>query len=165
MKKAILIMLVLLAAVAQIADAQSTRRRAVRAAKTVAAVVDKTEAKTDTVTDRAEIDRLVKLSGYKKVLASRVETLMITNQTAADTIRSVEVDIDYRSPDGAQLNRRTVTFTADIPPGETRHVSVASWDRQQIFYHIDTPPARRTQRATPFTVTLHPLRLILTPPL
>ena len=128
------------------------------------ATVHKVHYVTDTITDAKKIDQIIRITSFKKTVASRVETVMLTNLTTSDTIRSVSVDIDYRTCEGEQLNRRTVVFEADVPPGETRHASVTSWDRQQLFYHTDTPPNRPSQRTTPFTVTLTPLSLILTPP-
>ena len=86
---------------------------------------------------------------------------MLTNKSDRDTIRALEVDIDYRTPDGAQLNRRSVVFESVIPPGETRHCSAPAWDRQQLFYYIGTPPARKTQRTSPYDISIKPLKLII----
>ncbi len=143
-------------------QAQSTRRKAVHPARTVAAATAPVTNRVDTIVDTDAIGRMVRISGYKKTLASRVETLMLTNLSATDTIHAIDIDMDYHTLDGTQLNRRDVTFTIDIPPGETRHVSTPAWDRQQLFYHADTPPKRPTQRATPFTTNLRPHRLLLT---
>lgn len=144
---------------------QSTRRKGARPTKeqstahTVVAPVA-----LDTVTGADQIDSVVTLTKFQKAVASRVESVMITNRTSTDTIHAVTVDIDYRTPQGEQLNRRNVTFRVTVPPGQTRHASVNSWDRQQLFYHIDTPPARKTPRTAPFTVTITPVNLILTHP-
>lgn len=145
-----------------VTHAQSTRRKGVRPIKEMPVAAHDAAPMTDSIITQSEISSLIKLSGFKKAVASRVETVMITNLSDTDTIKSVRVDIDYRTPEGAQLNRREVIFDVTVPPGETRAASVTSWDRQQLFYHIDTPPSRITQRMTAFTVTFSPLAVIIT---
>lgn len=118
----------------------------------------------DTINDVDIIAKKVRVDDFRKATVSRVESVMLTNLTSADTILSLEVDIDYRTENGRQLNRRTVTLKASVPPGQTRFVSFNSFDRQQLFYYRGTPPAKPTSRTTPFDVTITPLRLILTTP-
>lgn len=146
-------------------DAQSTRRKTLRATKTApkdtVEVIVKPIQPLDTVTDAAEFYSKVRISDFKKAVASRVESVMITNLSKTDTIVEVEVDIDYRTLSGKQLNRRPVSFKVVVPPGETRYASVNSWDRQQLFYHKSTPPTRRSQRSTAFNVTIKPKRLVM----
>lgn len=120
-------------------------------------------ARRDTVTDPGVINKTVEISDFSKTVASRVESVLITNKSESDTVFAVTVDIDYRTPAGRQLNKRTVTFRVTVPPGETRHASVQSWDRQQLFYFIDTPPARKSQRTSPFTVSIVPETIEISP--
>ena len=142
---------------------QSTRRSKIKPTKS-AAHTEVAVSVRDTVTNQDSIARLINMTGFKKPVASRVETIMLTNLSDSDTIHAVEVDIDYRTPDGQQLNRREVIFSVIIPPGETRHTSALSWDRQQLFYYIGTPPNKKTQRTTPFDIKITPLRLIRSMP-
>lgn len=159
------LLLPLLAAAFLASPAQSTRRKGVKPQKKLPQTELIAQIVYDTISSPQEIETMVRLSDFKKAIASRVETIMISNASETDTVVAVEVDIDYRTPDGKQLNRRTVTFRSEIPPGETRHASVPSWDRQQLFYHVSTPPVRKTQRTSPFTVTITPLRLLTKSPL
>lgn len=159
-----LIILALAAAVVVTAAAQSTRRK-VKPGTTPAQVTATTAYVTaDTLTNAADILRLVQADGYKKAVASRVESLMLTNRSQVDTLRSYSVDIDYRDESGRQINRRIVTVRTAVPPGQTRYVSFYSWDRQQLFYYKDTPPARKTQRTAWFTVTLTPVSAVFHKP-
>ena len=162
MKRWITIAIIVLTGMSLTMSAQSTKRKNVKGSKYPAAVETTSEAQNDTINSADELSGLVEIKNFKKAVASRVETVMITNRSASDTLRSVSVDIDYRTPEGEQLNRRAVTFKVDVPPGETRHASVPSWDRQQLFYHVDTPPVRKTQRTAPFTVTLVFLNAVVT---
>lgn len=114
----------------------------------------------DTITGDT-VHSLVTVDGYRKPLAAMVESVMVTNLSATDTLSGVTVEIDYRDNAGRQLQHRTVTLRATVPPTETRHVSFPAWDRQRMFYHADTPPARRTQRTTPFHTAITPTAVYL----
>lgn len=152
-----------LAATVLIVIGQSTKRRGI---KPTVGMVEASAVATglDTVVGAEAIDGIVRLTDFNKTTASRVESLMITNISETDTVRAVTVDIDYKNLQGRQLNRRIVTFEVTVPPGETRHASVASWDRQQLFYYKNTPPARKTQRTTAFDITIEPVSIILARP-
>lgn len=162
--KSAVIISAVLALLATTAFGQSTRRKGIKAAEPVVPEPEIFLPVNDTISDIEVINKTIRIEGFKKAVASRVEAVLITNNSASDTIRGVEADIDYRTLDGKQLNRRTVTFSVDVPPSETRHVSVESWDKQQLFYHYDTPPVRKTGRTTPFKITLTPLRIIVSKP-
>lgn len=149
--------------VALFAMPRNTRSKLVRPSSSK--VVENTSAiviTADTLTDTRDIDSCLMITDYQKTLRSRVESLMITNRTVADTIRHLVIDIDYHDTSGTQLNRREVSIDVTVPPGETRHVSFQAWDRQQLFYYHLTPPVRPTDRTRPFTVTITPLSLVLT---
>lgn len=161
MRKAVLLVLMGVFLATAAVTAQSTRRKVKAGGKPAVAA---TQTPVDTLSNADSIALVARISDYKKTVASRVETFLVTNRSATDTIRGLELDIDYRSVDGAQLNRRTVTVRVTVPPLQTRHVSINAWDRQQLFYHVDTPPARKTQRTTPFTVTITPLHLFVKRP-
>lgn len=139
---------------------QNTRRKGVgKTAKPNTTTVIVTP--TDTITDIEVIKTMARVGDYRKATVSRVESVMLTNLSKSDTIRAMDIDIDYRKIDGQQINRRTVTLKSTIPPGETRFVSFSSFDRQQLFYYHGTPPARPTERTTPFDVTIEPINLII----
>lgn len=150
------------------AAAQSTRRSRIKPVKDVPATavspVTAPVTAADTITDRGVIEGIAKWSDYKKAVASRVESILVTNLSATDTIKALHLDIDYRTPKGKQLNRRNIVVKVTVPPGQTRHASFDSWDRQQLFYHISTPPVRNTRRTSAFTVNITPTLLVLTKP-
>lgn len=132
--------------------AQSTKRKNVRGQKLeIASPVEECK---NVISDSVAMDSMVRLHSYRKPVESTVESVMISNEGSQDTIRAVTVDIDYRTPGGEQLHRRSVTFRAVVPPGETRHATTQSWDRQRLFYHLSTPPAKPSQRSAPFAVTI-----------
>ena len=158
MTKFILI-LTMIASMSFSVQGQSTKRKHLK--PTPKAKTAPAELKLDTISDISIINNTIEISDFKKTVVSRVETVMITNLSDSDTIKAVTTDINYLTPGGKQLNRRTVTFVTDIPPMQTRHTSVPSWDKQQLFYHEATPPARKTQRTSPFKVAIIPEKIIL----
>lgn len=98
--------------------------------------------------------RNILFSGYEKKLQSTRESFFITNRTD-HVILSVELSIEYLTPDGRQLNRRFHRVACNIPPGETRAVDVKSWDTQHAFYYAPSPPARAA--GSPFIVKFTPI--------
>ena len=122
--------------------------------------------KTDTV--EAVMDTIalprndaVRFSGYEKENRSTRETFFITNNLGPDsTLTAIEVTFTYFTMQGKQLHQRTELIRCLIPPGETRALSIPTWDSNHAFhYHLSTPP--RSRRSSPFRVTSTPLRLIL----
>lgn len=142
--------------------AQNTTRKGLKPLKELPkAPAEKVRNLNDTITDSHKIEKFVELSDYQKTLASRTESVFITNLSATDTIKSLTVEIDYRTPRGKQLNRRNVTFNVTIPPGETRATHTQSWDRQQNYYYKKTAPRRPSERSRPFDITITPIMLIM----
>ncbi|MDE6534877.1 MAG: hypothetical protein K2K82_02595 [Muribaculaceae bacterium] len=134
---------------------------------TLSAVLPKLKrVKTDTVEtvmDTIALPRTdaVRFSGYEKENRSTRETFFVTNNLGSDsTLTAIEVTFTYFTMDGKQLHQRTELIHCLIPPGETRALSISSWDANHAFhYHLSTPPRQR--RSAPFRVTSTPLRLIL----
>lgn len=149
-----------------LATAQSTKRKQLKPDKVVLpeAVQTVTDLQESVITIPDSIANSVRISDFRKTVASRVESMMITNLSQVDTIKSISVDIDYRTPDGRQLNRRTVDFDVVVPPTESRHVSTPSWDKQMLFYHESTPPKRKSQRTSPFRIVMSIQRVTVTHP-
>ena len=52
------------------------------------------------------------------------------------------------------LHRRQISVPCDIPAGETRNLSIQSWDKQQSFYFVRSTVPSRTDQATPYDVTI-----------
>ena len=162
LRSAILIMTMI--AVVCTAAGQNTRRKGVGKTAKVHVPAAVVTPSADTIVGADTIAAIAHVGDYRKATVSRVESVMLTNLSKTDTIHAMDIDIDYRKIDGQQLNRRSVTLKSVIPPGETRFVSFQSFDRQQLFYYRGTPPARPTERTTPFDVTIIPLRLVISRP-
>lgn len=100
----------------------------------------------------------IAFSGYDKAQQSASESFFITNNTDR-TMSGVTMYIEYLMPDGRQLHKRFIRLSCDIPPGETRHADVPSWDSQKTFYYEKSAPSRRG--GTPYTVVFDPISFYL----
>lgn len=103
----------------------------------------------------------VRFSGFEKTLRSRRESVHATNLLAADTILSLEIEIEYLDTKGRQLHQRTVSVDCEIPPGQTRMLDFPSWDKQQVWHYRLSKPPRSNSQATPFDVKLSALFLVV----
>jgi len=97
----------------------------------------------------------VTVAGYEKTLRSTTESMIITNHTASE-VTALGLDITYLDMKGRMLHRvaQSVTPPSGIPSGESRMVSVPSFDRQGLFYYHLSPRPKRASRATPFKVAV-----------
>ena len=91
----------------------------------------------------------VTLRGFSKRASDSKETFFVTNNTA-HAISHVCLLLRYRTLDDEMLHERTVTVSVGVGPGETRMVSVPSFDKQRLFYYYNGPRPRKS--ATPFKV-------------
>lgn len=99
-------------------------------------------------TIRSATDSL-RVAGYDKTLSSSKETFFITNHCSL-TVNAVNLTFIYYDLQGRMLHSRTETIDCHIPGGETRQISIPSWDRQHLFFYNGSPRPRR--EATPYTV-------------
>lgn len=97
----------------------------------------------------------ITVADYEKTLRSNTESMIISNHTS-DDITAVGLDIQYLDMKGRMLHRCTqkVNIPDGIPQGESRMVSVPSFDRQGLFYYHLSPKPKRATRATPFKVAV-----------
>ncbi len=93
----------------------------------------------------------VSLAGYDKPQRSSRESFHAIN---SDTvwIGALALTFTYFDISGQMLHRAARRVAADLPPGETRLVTVPSWDRQRAFYYIHSAPQRTA--GTPYEVTI-----------
>lgn len=91
----------------------------------------------------------VTLRGFAKRAGDSKETFFVTNNTS-HAISHVSLLLRYRTLDDEMLHERTVTVNVGAGPGETRMVSVPSFDKQRLFYYYNGPRPRKS--ATPFKV-------------
>lgn len=93
------------------------------------------------------------VAGFEKTLAATRESMFVTNLTARP-VEALGLRITYTDMAGAMLHTAVHDVEACIPPGETRMVSVPSFDRQKVFYYHLSPAPARARAATPFQVTV-----------
>jgi hypothetical protein len=98
----------------------------------------------------AEIDpNAVTLKGYSKRASDSKESFFITNNTK-HRMSAVRLLLRYTTMSGEMLTQRTVTVPVSLKPGETKLVSVKTFDVQRLFYYYAGPKPRK--QATPFKV-------------
>jgi len=98
-------------------------------------------------------DSTLIFSGYDKPNSASRETFFVTNQMPDSvTVLELNVTLTYFDMQGRMLHRAAHSVKTVIPPGQTRNVSVPTWDRNRAFhYYKSTPPSRRP--STPFRVS------------
>ena len=96
---------------------------------------------------------LLDLNGYDKPLRSRRETFFATNNASAP-VAAIAFTINYYDKSGRMLHSASHRTDVDIPVGETRQVSLRSWDEQQAFYYTHSAVPTRASQATPYDITI-----------
>lgn len=91
----------------------------------------------------------VTLKGYSKRASDSKESFFITNNTA-HRMSAVRLLLRYSTMSGEMLTQRAVTVPVSLKPGETKLVSIKSFDVQRLFYYYAGPQPRKS--ATPFQV-------------
>ncbi|MDE7387851.1 MAG: hypothetical protein K2M97_01220, partial [Muribaculaceae bacterium] len=85
----------------------------------------------------------VRLSGYDKTLRARRETFHATNALLdSATIIELWITLDYADMDGRQFHRADHRVRCHIPFGQTRMLTVPTFDRQSTFYYHQSPRPR-----------------------
>ena len=91
----------------------------------------------------------VTLKGYSKRASDSKESFFITNNTK-HRMSAVRLLLRYTTMRGEMLTQRAVTVPVSLKPGESKLVSVKSFDVQRLFYYYAGPKPRKA--ATPFQV-------------
>lgn len=91
----------------------------------------------------------VTLKGYSKRASDSKESFFITNNTT-QRMSAVRLLLRYTTMNGEMLTQRSVTVPVSLKPGETKLVSIKSFDVQRLFYFYAGPQPRK--QATPFKV-------------
>lgn len=102
---------------------------------------------------------ILKISGYDKPLSSHYETFFVTNK-GEQAIVGINITFNYFDNKNRQLHSETRNVNCMIPPGETRQLSLSSWDKQNAFYYYRSPQPHR--QATPYSVT-HSINFAIIP--
>lgn len=143
------------------ACAQKTTRKGLKARRTVtAATTPAVGEQADTIKgERA--DSILVLTGYEKPLRSGKETVFASNRDSARTAVEMEMEIEYLDMRGRSLHKRVLDVPLSLPGGETRFVSFKSWDINNVFYYHMNRPVRTKAQATPYTVKIRVVSLVL----
>ena len=125
-----------------------TTRKNLRSNQVPVAVI---EASDDLLPDSlAVVDpNAVTLKGFNKRASESKESFFITNNTS-HRMSAVRLLLRYTTLNGELLTQRSVTVPVSLKPGETKLVSVKSFDVQRLFYYYAGPQPRK--QATPFKV-------------
>ena len=124
-----------------------TTRKNLRSTELPVMVLEADELQEDTV---AGLDpNAVTLKGYSKRASDSKESFFITNNTT-HRMSAVRLLLRYTTMGGEMLTQRTVTVPVSLKPGETKLVSIKSFDVQRLFYYYAGPQPRK--QATPFQV-------------
>ena len=91
----------------------------------------------------------VSIKGFSKRASESKESFFITNNTG-DRMSAVRLLLRYTTMSGELLTQRAVTVPVQLQPGETKLVSIKSFDVQRLFYYYAGPQPRK--QATPFQV-------------
>ena len=94
--------------------------------------------------------RAVTLKGYSKRASDSKESFFITNNTN-HRMSAVRLLLRYTTMNGEMLTQRAVNVPVSLKPGETKLVSIKSFDVQRLFYYYAGPQPRKA--ATPFQVS------------
>lgn len=105
-----------------------------------------------------QLARGITFSGFDKPAASRKETFLITNNSPR-YIKAIEVEIIYSDPQGRMLHSRRELLSTPIPSGETRQVSIKSFDPQGTLYYIKSKPPKTGGQQ--FQVKINPTKILL----
>lgn len=145
---ALLVSLVVMLSVSSLDARTRTTRKNLRTTEVPVAVLDTTDGLLPdslTLVDPAA----VAVKGFSKRASESKESFFITNNTA-HRMSAVRLLLRYTTMSGEMLTQRTVTVPVSLKPGETKLVSIKSFDVQRLFYYYAGPQPRK--QATPFKV-------------
>ena len=91
----------------------------------------------------------IAIKGYVKRASDIRESFLITNKTGRRITR-VRMLMRYSDTEGGMIHEREVNVACDLKDGETKQVSVPSFDKHRSFYYYAGDKPRK--RATPFVV-------------
>lgn len=99
----------------------------------------------------------IAFSRFDKPVESRNETFLVSNNTDCRLLR-ISLKIEYFLADAGKIHMRHISIDCDIPPHQTRQLSIRSFDLQQTYRYTGSrvPPRRQ---AVPFDVKLTPTEL------
>lgn len=89
----------------------------------------------------------ISIKGYTKKASDSKEAFFVTNRTDR-TISQIKIRLRYTTLTGEQLHERVATVNVTLRAGETRLVTIKSWDIQRQFYYYAGTKPRKKHRPT-----------------
>lgn len=89
------------------------------------------------------------MKGFSKRASDTRESFYVTSRLS-HRVSSLRLLMRYTTMDGKLLHERRIVVPVDLKPGETRQVSVKSFDAKRQFYYYGGAKPRKS--ATPFKV-------------
>lgn len=125
-----------------------TTQRQLHSAAAVVQTIDVTEVDSVDLAAGVNPDGIV-MKGFSKRASDSKESFFLTSRLP-HRISSVRLLMRYMTMDGNVLHERRIVVPVDLKPGETRLVSVKTFDVQHLFYYYGGNKPRKS--ATPFKV-------------
>ena len=91
----------------------------------------------------------ISIKGYSKKANDSKEAFFVTNHLKTP-ISQLRLRLRYTTPTGEQLHERVATVNVTLRAGETRLVTIKSWDIQRQFYYY--AGAKPRKKASPYKV-------------
>ena len=105
----------------------------------------------------------LRFSGYDKPNRATRETFFVTNNLPdSATVTEIEVEFTYMDMQNRMLHRQSHTIGCEIPPGQTRKLSVRSWDTNNAFHYYRSEPPKRRQ-STRYKVSSRVISALIIP--
>ena len=140
---------IFLAVLALVAAARTrTTQKRLHSAAAVVQTLDVAEVDSADWAAGVDTDGIV-MKGYSKRASDSKESFFLTSRLK-HRVSSVRLLMRYSAMDGTVLHERRVVVPVDLKPGETRLVSVKTFDVQHLFYYYGGNKPRKS--ATPFKV-------------
>ncbi|MBQ9217347.1 MAG: hypothetical protein IJ160_04115 [Muribaculaceae bacterium] len=134
-------------AVLAVARTRTTQKQ-LHSSAAIVQTLDITEVDSVDLTDGVDPGGIV-MKGYSKRAADSKESFFLTSKLK-HRISSVRLLLRYSAMDGTVLHERRVVVPVELKPGETRLVTVKSFDVQHLFYYYGGNKPRKS--ATPYKV-------------
>ncbi len=125
-----------------------TTQKHLHSSAAIVQTLDTTEVDSVDLAAGVDPDGIV-MKGYSKRTSDSKESFFLTSRLK-HRVSSVRLLLRYSAMDGSVLHERRVVVPVDLKPGETRLVSVKTFDVQHLFYYYGNGKPRKS--ATPFKV-------------
>lgn len=147
MRRIILATLIILVAFGVFSRTRTTQRQLHSSAAAVR-LIDAADIDTADIAEGVNPDGIV-MKGFNKRASDSKESFFLTSRLS-HPVSSVRLLLRYTAMDGSLLHERRVVVPVNLKPGDTKLVSIKTFDVQRLFYYYGG--ARPRKSATPFKV-------------